>query len=57
MSGSVTTISDNEIQKQTYQFNDWTIESHKSHILESKCSQKEICDNETNPKNRCLFCQ
>lgn len=58
MSATVNSTFENEIERQTFEFNeDWTIETSKSHILESKCSQKEICDSKPDPKERCLFCQ
>ena len=57
MSGTTITTTVDEIEKQIFEFNEWTIETQKSHILESKCKQKDICDNQSNPKDRCLFCQ
>jgi len=57
MSGTVTTTFDNEIQKQVFEFNDWRIETTRSHILESKCKSKEHCDSQPDAKDTCLFCQ
>lgn len=58
MSGFVKTTFDlSEIEKATFDFGDWKIETSRCHILESKCKSKEQCDNQSEPNNRCLFCQ
>jgi hypothetical protein len=44
MSGEVISSDVNNIHEEIFKFNDWTITTKKSHILQSKCVSPFICE-------------